>query len=174
VTALAQKLLQLTMPGVPDVYQGSECETLTLVDPDNRRPVDYPRRRALLARLDDGWVPDADSDIDAAKLLVASRALRLRRDRPEWFVGAPASYDALPAAGPAAGHVVAFVRSQSVVTVVPRLVVGLERAGGWRDTALPLPPGRWRDRLSGAGVDGGEVTVAGVLARFPVALLTRI
>ncbi|HLZ37807.1 MAG TPA: malto-oligosyltrehalose synthase [Mycobacteriales bacterium] len=174
VTALAQKLVQLTMPGVPDVYQGAELETLALVDPDNRRPVDYPRRRALLARLDDGWLPDTDTDFDGAKLLVASRALRLRRDHPGWFVGPQASYDPLPAHGPAAAHAVAFARSGSIVTVAPRLVVGLDRAGGWRGTTLSLPPGPWHDALTGGAVDGGVVRVADLLARFPVTLLARV
>ena len=84
--SLAQKLLQLTMPGVPDVYQGTELWDLSLVDPDNRRPVDYALRRKLLAALDGGEVPAVD-ETGAAKLLVVSRALRARRDHPEWFAG---------------------------------------------------------------------------------------
>ncbi len=72
------------MPGVPDVYQGSELWDLSLVDPDNRRPVDFAARRELLARIDDGWLPPID-DTGAAKLLVTARALRLRRQRPELF-----------------------------------------------------------------------------------------
>jgi (1->4)-alpha-D-glucan 1-alpha-D-glucosylmutase len=93
--SLAQKLLQLTMPGVPDVYQGTELWDLSLVDPDNRRPVDYDLRRRLLAQLDGGEVPAVD-ETGAAKLLVVSRVLRARREHPEWFAGyepvtAPAS-----------------------------------------------------------------------------------
>ena len=84
VAVLGQKLVQLTMPGVPDVYQGTELVDLSLVDPDNRRPVDYGLRRDRLARLDGGARPD---DLDDEKLLVTSRALRLRREHPEWFVG---------------------------------------------------------------------------------------
>ena len=79
--SLAQKLLQLTMPGVPDVYQGTELWDFSLVDPDNRRPVDYALRRTLLAALDGGEVPAVD-ETGAAKLLVVSRALRARRDHP--------------------------------------------------------------------------------------------
>ena len=93
-------------PGVPDVYQGTELFEYSLVDPDNRRPVDWELRRELLARLDDGWLPDVDAE-GAAKLLVTASALRLRRYRPEVFTG----YRPLLASGPAAGHVVAFQRS---------------------------------------------------------------
>src|SRR3712207_5643356 len=82
--SLSSKLLQLTMPGVPDVYQGTELWDSSLVDPDNRRPVDYPLRRGLLASLDGGAVPTVD-DTGTAKLLVVSRALRARRARPGLF-----------------------------------------------------------------------------------------
>src|SRR5204862_2776151 len=82
--SLGQKLVQLTMPGVPDVYQGTELWDNSLVDPDNRRPVDFALRRDLLARLDAGWLPPVDAS-GAAKLLVTTRALRLRRARPGLF-----------------------------------------------------------------------------------------
>ncbi|GAB3324100.1 malto-oligosyltrehalose synthase [Geodermatophilus aquaeductus] len=166
--ALAQKLVQLTMPGVPDVYQGTELEDRSLVDPDNRRPVDYDGRRALLARLDGGWVPEVD-DTGAAKLLVVSRALRLRRDRPELFTG----YAPVEATGSAAGSVVAFDRG-GAVTVATRLPVGLAGTG-WGDTALALPTGSWRDVLTGTRVvsDAAGLPVADLLSRLPVALLVR-
>ncbi|MGY1711980.1 malto-oligosyltrehalose synthase [Geodermatophilus sp. SYSU D00758] len=167
--ALAQKLVQLTMPGVPDVYQGTELWDLSLVDPDNRRPVDWDLRRRLLARLDEGWLPEVD-DEGAAKLLVVSRALRARRDSPGLFTG----YLPVTATGSAAGHAVAFDRG-GAVTVATRLPVALEAAGGWGDTALRLPTGSWRDLLTGQRVvsDAGGVPVAGALARLPVALLVR-
>ncbi|NEM04852.1 malto-oligosyltrehalose synthase [Geodermatophilus normandii] len=166
--ALAQKLVQLTMPGVPDVYQGTELEDRSLVDPDNRRPVDYDERRRLLARLDGGEVPGVD-DTGAAKLLVVSRALRLRRDSPELFTG----YAPVEVTGSAADHVVAFDRG-GAVTVATRLPVGLA-AAGWGDTALALSTGAWRDVLTGTRVvsDAGGVTVGELLARLPVALLVR-
>ena len=137
--SLGQKLLQIAGPGVPDVYQGTELFEYSLVDPDNRRPVDWaaaaraadPARRRLAARV------DAEG---AAKLLVTASALRLRRYRPEVFAG----YRPLPAAGPAADHAVAFQRSPALVAVATRLPVGLAAAGGWRDTVLPLPDGGHR------------------------------
>jgi (1->4)-alpha-D-glucan 1-alpha-D-glucosylmutase len=173
--SLAQKLLQLTMPGVPDLYQGQELWDLSLVDPDNRRPVNFGERTKLLHDLGTETVqrrPPALDDTGAAKLLVVARALRLRRDRPEWF-GAQATNRPLWASGSAAEHVVAFARSESVITVVPRLVLGLRRSGGWRDTTLPLPEGRWTDVLTGRGHDGGSAYMLRLLRDFPVSLLVR-
>jgi (1->4)-alpha-D-glucan 1-alpha-D-glucosylmutase len=171
--ALAQKLLQLAAPGVPDVYQGQELWDGSLVDPDNRRPVHYAERSRLLADLDlDGARPPSVDDTGAAKLLVVSRSLRLRREHPEWF-GADATYRALWTSGSAAEHVVAFARSEAVVAVTPRLVLGLRRGGGWRDTTLALPDGRWVDALTGRRHDGGTAYVLRLLRDFPVALLHR-
>jgi (1->4)-alpha-D-glucan 1-alpha-D-glucosylmutase len=174
VNALAQRVVQLTMPGVPDVYQGTELWDLSLVDPDNRRPVDYARRRDMLAALGSGPLPGLDrlGDEGAAKLLVVSRALDLRRRRPELF-GPSGEYAPLPADGPMAGHVVAFGRGPSAVTVAPRLPVRLGNEGGWADTTLTLPPGRWTDLLTGAELGGGIAAVADLLGAFPVALLER-
>ncbi len=166
--SLAQKLLQLTLPGVPDVYQGTELWDLSLVDPDNRRPVDYDLRRRLLAQLDGGAVPAVD-ETGAAKLLVVSRVLRARREHPEWFAG----YEPVAASGLEADHLVAFDRG-GVVAVATRLPVGLSIAG-WGDTALQLPTGAWRDLLTGGRFvsDAGGLPVAGLLDRLPVALLVR-
>ncbi|TFV88561.1 malto-oligosyltrehalose synthase [Blastococcus sp. CT_GayMR16] len=166
--SLAQKLLQLTMPGVPDVYQGTELWDFSLVDPDNRRPVDYASRRKLLASLDGGEVPAVDES-GAAKLLVVSRVLRARRDNPEWFAG----YEPVAVTGSAADHVVAFDRG-GVVAVATRLPAGLAREG-WGDTALQLPNGAWRDLLTGERIvsDVAGVAADRLLAQLPVALLVR-
>jgi (1->4)-alpha-D-glucan 1-alpha-D-glucosylmutase len=168
--ALGQKLLQLTAPGVPDVYQGTELWELSLVDPDNRRPVDFARRREILDRVADGWLPEVD-DTGAAKLLVVHRALTLRRDRPELFD----SYRALHAEGAAAEHAIAFTRSTDLAVVATRLPVRLESIGGWRDTVLPLPtgPGTWTDTLTGRPVSSDCPELRGLLDRYPVALLVR-
>jgi malto-oligosyltrehalose synthase len=166
VNTLGAKLVQLTMPGVADIYQGCELTGLSLVDPDNRRPVDYRRRQRLLAALAAG--PDHAVGLDAEKLLVTSRALWLRRDHPDWFAG---SYTPLAAEGPAAGHVFAFVRGGHAVTVVTRLPAGLRRHGGWADTALPLPELHWRDVLTGVRQAGLRPPLAELTRRLPVALL---
>ena len=170
--ALAAKLVALTMPGVPDVYQGSELWEQSLVDPDNRRPVDFDLRASLLdSRLASGDRPaltDAVADPGTAKLAVTHAALALRRDRPDLFTG----YRGLTASGSAADHVLAFDRG-GAVTVATRLPVGLAGRGGWGDTALGLPDGRWRDVVSGRVLTatGGRLPLADVLADLPVALL---
>ncbi len=164
--SLSAKLIQLTSTGVPDVYQGTELWDLSLVDPDNRRPVDYLRRTELLIRIDDGWQPEID-DEGAAKLLVVSRALRLRRDRPELF----ADYTPLTATGSAANHAFAFDRG-GAITLATRLPAGLAAAGGWGDTSLDLPSGRWTDELTGRTFDGAT-KVADLLQIYPVALLIQ-
>ena len=172
VNTLGAKLVQLTMPGVPDIYQGCELAGLSLVDPDNRRPVDYERRRRLLAALDAGRDQAATGGLavglDAEKLLVTSRTLRLRRDHPDWFGG---SYAPLASEGPAAEHALAFVRGEHAVTVVTRLPAGLRRRGGWADTALPLPELHWRDVLTGARHAGLRPPLDELTRRLPVALL---
>ena len=165
--SLSAKLVQLAGPGVPDVYQGTELWENSLVDPDNRRPVDHWVADRLLRRLDDGLRPDVD-DTGAAKLLVVSRTLRLRRDRPELFTG----YRPLSAAGPAADHLVAFDRG-GVLAAGTRLPVGLARRGGWDGTTLTLPAGSWRNELHDSGLRSGAVDVASLLGRYPVALLVR-
>ena len=167
--SLGQKLLQLAGPGVPDVYQGTELFAYSLVDPDNRRPVDFGARRELLARIDEGKLPPVDAT-GAAKLLVTARTLRLRRDEPGLFRG----YRAVAAEGPAAEHAVAFRRSPRLVAVATRLPVGLAERGGWADTVLPLPAvgeGAWTDLLTGRSVTTGMPRLAELLARYPVALL---
>lgn len=165
--SLSAKLIQLVAPGVPDVYQGTELWDLSLVDPDNRRPVDYRARIDLLARLDKGWHPPMDES-GAAKLLVTSRALRLRRDRPDLFTG----YAAVAVDGAAADHIFAFDRG-GALAVATRLPVGLAAAGGWRDTVLHLPPGDWTDRLTGRPAGSEHVRAADLLDTYPVALLVR-
>jgi (1->4)-alpha-D-glucan 1-alpha-D-glucosylmutase len=163
---LGQKLVQLTMPGVPDVYQGSELWEDSLVDPDNRRQIDFEARRNLLDGLDEANEPPPIDSSGVAKLWLVSRTLRLRRDWPDLFSG----YAPLLAAGPAAEHMLAFDRG-GAITVATRLPVGLERAGGWRDTTLDLG-GSATDVISGRRV-GREVALAELLDRYPVALLVR-
>ncbi|MET8764449.1 malto-oligosyltrehalose synthase [Lentzea sp. NPDC004782] len=159
--SLGQKLVQLIAPGVPDLYQGTELWDFSLVDPDNRRPVDYAVRRELLERIDDGWLPEVD-DSGAAKLLVVQKALHVRKRGLH-------GYRPLRAEGPAADHVLAFERS-GVIAVATRLPVTLAQKG-WQDTVLPLPGGpEWTDVLTGRPA---SEDLASLLDRYPVALLVR-
>ena len=172
VNSLAQTLLKLTAPGVPDIYQGTELWDLSLVDPDNRRPVDYALRRRLLAALD-RTTPEAimaRSDEGLPKLWVIRQTLQLRRQRPALF-GADGRYRPLTAMGARSDHVVAFARGEGAIAVAPRLVMRLE--DNWMNTTLELPPGQWRNELTGDVVQD-VVRIADLLARFPVALLSRI
>ncbi|TDD79139.1 malto-oligosyltrehalose synthase [Actinomadura darangshiensis] len=166
VNTLGQKLVQLAMPGVPDVYQGCELTGLALVDPDNRRPVDYGRRREHLLRLDTGRQP---KEVDDEKLLVTSRVLRLRRSHPEWF-GPGSRHEPVAARGPAAEHVVGFARGEAVA-LATRLPVGLERRGGWGGTRVDVRRQGWRDVLTGCTHMGPFLDASRVFEHLPVALL---
>jgi (1->4)-alpha-D-glucan 1-alpha-D-glucosylmutase len=191
VNSLAQLLVRLTAPGVPDVYQGTELWDLSLVDPDNRRPVDYALRKRLLAELTGEGPPSPETlaarlddlaEPGSPKLAVLRAALTVRAGDPDAF-GAKATYERLAAFGSASRHAFAFLRSGRVATIVPRLTLGL--ADGWGDTAIAMPMGVWRDAMTGdthevirpRGARGsanlGVVLAANLLGRFPVALLVR-
>ena len=167
--SLSAKLLQLAGPGAPDVYQGSELWDASLADPDNRRVVDFAARSALLAEIDTafagGELPAVDKT-GAAKLLVTSRALRLRRDRPELFT----RYAPMTVVGEASAHAIAFDRG-GALAVATRLPVGLARRDGWGDTVLLRHSGASTDVLTGRRFTGPSLNLADLLSRYPVALL---
>ncbi len=166
--SLTAKLVQLTAPGVPDVYQGSELWETSLVDPDNRRPVDFDLRRLYLEAIDQGTLPPVDES-GAAKLLVTTRALRLRRDRSDLF----SRYIPVAAYGEAAHHLIAFDRG-GATTIATRLPIGLYRRGGWGDTSIEVAGRSVTDVVTGRRFDGGTIPVAALLADYPVALLAPI
>lgn len=190
INSLGQALIKFTAPGVPDTYQGSELWDFNLVDPDNRRPVDFTLRRRLLEELphlsmEQIWRRRAEG---IPKLWVMRQALMLRRRQPDWFdSGSP--YQALQPIGDKAGHLIAFRRG-GAITVVPRLLVWLfhpmaesdDKVGqgalgvtrvDWGDTGLKLPAGTWHNELTGESVQCPVARAAHLLARFPVALLTQ-
>ena len=169
---LGAKLVQLMVPGVPDVYQGSEYAELSLTDPDNRRGVDFGELRRVLDALDAG-TPTGDPGAPAhalavEKMLVTSRALRLRRDRPDLFGG----YWPLTAEGPASDHFLAF-STGGAIAAATRLPRGLADGGGWRGTGVELPY-PCTDLLTGRRHDGGAVPVGELFAKLPVALLVQV
>ena len=170
---LGQRAVQLGLPGVPDVYQGCESVSLRLVDPDNRAAPDLADLTATLERAL-ASVPDPGTDLPAAKARLTALGLRLRRDRPDLF-GPDAGYQPLPAQGPAADHLVGFVRAGRVAVVATRFSLRLAAAGGWAGTLVGLAPGTWTDLLTGARHDtgGSGADAAELLPSWPVALLVR-
>jgi len=160
--SLGRKLLQLVGPGIPDIYQGTEFLDFSLVDPDNRRFVNYQALRAG---------EGAPEDVDKQRIVRA--AMHLRRERPQLFLDG--GYRAIFAAGPAREHAVGIVRTlddaPQVIAVATRTPLALERAGGWRGTTLTLPEGTWTDRLTGREYSG-TVEMAQLCAELPTVLLT--
>ena len=169
--SLAQTLIKYTAPGVPDMYQGGELWDFSLVDPDNRRPVDYALRRKLLkemAGMSAAQVMKRGEE-GLPKLWVVHHALHLRNEHPEWF-GAHAGYAPVMAEGSQRERVIAYLRGDDVMAIVSRWSHEVE---GWGETSIEVPKGRWMNRMTGGEVVGGRVRVCDLLAEFPVALLAR-
>ncbi|GAB3581969.1 malto-oligosyltrehalose synthase [Calidifontibacter terrae] len=173
---LGAKLIQLTLPGVADSYQGTEFVDLSLVDPDNRRPVDYAARATGLLHPGD--------DLSARKQHLVRTVLQARRNAPEAF-GAHATYESIETDS---AHVIGFVRGHShgglsgvlrrdkptaYAVLAIRAGDRLARDGGWADTTVTLPDGQWTDLLSGRTFAGGLVPCTEMYAAGPVALLER-
>jgi (1->4)-alpha-D-glucan 1-alpha-D-glucosylmutase len=169
--SLAHTLLHLTVPGVPDIYQGCELVRTSLTDPDNRRPVDFEKRAMLLAEVEglDATAVLARGEEGLAKLFLIRKALSVRKRHLSSF-GREGTYRRLEVEGEHRDRVVAFTRGEDVATVVPRLVQGLQR--GFGSTSVSLPSGRWTCELTGRELDG-KVLLAELLAPFPVSLLVR-
>jgi (1->4)-alpha-D-glucan 1-alpha-D-glucosylmutase len=177
INGLAQTLLRMTTPGVPDLYQGTEFWDQSLVDPDNRRPVDYLSRQAAFraARPPDELLKDWQTG--AVKQAIIARALALRRETPALF--AKGDYTKLEAEGCMGDHVLAFTRrygTQKIAVAVTRLAapfvtdMPLIPACVWDNTIITIPDGKWTDVLSGVVCNGGNVSIAKIFAQFPVAL----
>lgn len=172
INGLAQTLIKLTAPGVPDIYQGSELWNMSLVDPDNRREVDFTLRRDLLNQLQNLDTKQilARMDEGLPKLWVIQQTLQFRKQHPDLF-GAQSSYQPLYAKGRKSDHLVIFLRGESVMTIAPRLLLKLNK--DWEDTTLELPTGTWRNILSGEQISGNKILINDVLDKFPVALLIK-
>ncbi len=168
---LAQKLVQLTIPGVPDVYQGTEEFRPLLVDPDNRRPVDFAHLASQLGRLTGR---SKTRNLSEEKHRLTVRTLQARAAHSAAFVGEPAGYLPLPSSS---GHAVVFARTEdeipAVITVATRVAMELEHLGGWGEHTVTLPEGQWRDTLTDTVFDGGQASLGEILKTHPVALLER-
>jgi (1->4)-alpha-D-glucan 1-alpha-D-glucosylmutase len=171
INSLAQALIKMVVPGIPDFYQGTELWDSSLVDPDNRRPVDFASRAALLARCPQlsarATLDDWESGLP--KLWLTWRLLKLRSERVADFA-TTSKYEPLVARGSRLGNLLAFLRGGNLLAVVPRftLTVGAE----WGDTCLPLPPGQWTNAFTGA-LHSEVVTPAALFAEFPVTVLLK-
>jgi (1->4)-alpha-D-glucan 1-alpha-D-glucosylmutase len=179
ISSISQLVLKLTVPGVPDIYQGGELWDFSLVDPDNRRPVDWHARRRLLDEVAAASGADLGGDWcdGREKLFAIGKLLACRRSHPKLFM--EGDYLALEAEGARSHHLCAFIRSwgdRALAVVVPRLVYRLYREGviDWGATRLTLPPGCWHDVFTGGGIEGGvAIPVSRLLADFPAAALAR-
>jgi (1->4)-alpha-D-glucan 1-alpha-D-glucosylmutase len=177
ISSLSQLVLKLTVPGVPDIYQGGELWDFSLVDPDNRHPVDWALRRRLLAKISGASVSDLADDWQDGreKLFIIHRLLGFRRRCPELFE--EGDYRPLDVEGAGGAHLCAFIRrrgDQALLVAVPRLTGRLYRNGAadWGTTRFVLPVGTWHDVLTERRHEGGvAVSAAQLLADFPVAVL---
>jgi (1->4)-alpha-D-glucan 1-alpha-D-glucosylmutase len=171
INSLAQSLIKMVAPGVPDFYQGTELWDLSLVDPDNRRPVDFGLRAEMLARARQLSAGEALSDWESGmpKLWMTACILNARKRRSEDF-SAGSKYQPLVAQGSHLARLLAFRRGENLIAVVPRFTLTL--AGEWGDTRLPLPGGAWRNCFTGEMIQR-EAVPGELFAGFPVALLIR-
>jgi (1->4)-alpha-D-glucan 1-alpha-D-glucosylmutase len=171
INSLAQTLIKMVAPGVPDFYQGTELWDLSLVDPDNRRPVDFELRSTMIKHARRLSAADVLTEWDSGmpKLWMADRILTMRRARSEDFAAA-SRYQPLVAQGSHLGRLLAFRRGENIIAVVPRFTMTL--AGDWGDTRLPLPGGAWRNCFTDEVVQR-EISPAELFQSFPVALLLR-
>lgn len=172
INGLSQTLIKLTAPGVPDIYQGSELWNMSLVDPDNRREVNFETRRDLLNQLKSlntqGILDRMEEGLP--KLWVIQQTLQLRKQHPDLF-GSEGSYQPKIAKGNKSDHIVAFLRGNSVMTIVPRLLLKLNN--DWEDTTLELSTGPWRNVLTHELINEDKIFIKELLKNFPVALLIR-
>lgn len=172
VNSLSQTLVKMMAPGVPDIYQGCELWDHSLVDPDNRRPIDFALRMRLLDELETLDLSAIMERMEEGlpKLWVIRQAIAVRREEGERSLQGSA-YEALGAEGERADHVLAFRRWERVIVVVPRFSVRLK--GDWRDCRIPLPAGVWSNRLVPGECWSGAAALGALLSAFPVALLVK-
>ncbi len=193
--SLSQTLLKIASPGLPDFYQGAELWDLSLVDPDNRRPVDYEKRLSYLEDIKLGISKDLPGLLNELlrhpedgriKLFLIYQALKLRRAYPELFQRG--TYEQITVVGSLKSHVVTFLRrsgQHELMVVVPRFLTSLIKEDElplgeqvWHETRILPPPGAsdlWQDAISGQQIQGEDTLwLKEILSQFPVALLLRV
>ncbi|MEO8205889.1 MAG: malto-oligosyltrehalose synthase [Chthoniobacterales bacterium] len=171
INSLAQTLIKMTAPGIPDFYQGTELWDLSLVDPDNRRPIDFSSRGKLLkqAKEQTKWAPLTDWDSGLPKLWLIDRVLQIRKDFANCF-GSQGNYRPFTAHGSKLGHLFGYLRGDQILVLVPRFTFTLN--GKWEDTAISLPEGNWKNTFTDS-VMSGDVMAEAIFGGFPVALLIK-
>jgi (1->4)-alpha-D-glucan 1-alpha-D-glucosylmutase len=171
INSLSQTLIKMVVSGVPDFYQGTELWDLSLVDPDNRRPIDFDARAELVRRCKELAAADAVREWDSGlpKLWLILKVLALRRERPREF-STQSKYQPLVARGAHLGNLLAFARGENLIVAVPRFTLSV--GADWSDTHLPLLRGEWTNHFTGEKL-AGSVSPADLFGAFPVALLIR-
>lgn len=184
--SLSQTLIKITSPGIPDFYQGTELWDLSLVDPDNRRPVDFIQREAFLDAIQSATASELMPKLlekpqdGQIKLFLIVQALKVRNQFKSVFLSG--EYIPLEATGKFKDHIVAFARKDGdrmVVTIAPRFFTRLIQPDQlpigeiWEDTAIELPASGWKDAISETEHAGSAIALKDVLKNFPVALLTH-
>ncbi|MDO5747131.1 MAG: malto-oligosyltrehalose synthase [Actinomycetaceae bacterium] len=169
-TLLSTKVLQMTLPGVADIYQGEELTRTSLVDPDNRRSVDFDHRHSLLSGLQRASTPHG---LNEEKLHITSKICQVRQRHRDVFVSGHTTYEALPTSS---SYVYGFTRSTTpdrpqIAVVASRLYGMIDKQGGWSHEEVVLPQGRWHDALTRSQYHGGSILVATLFSRFPAAVL---
>jgi (1->4)-alpha-D-glucan 1-alpha-D-glucosylmutase len=171
INSISQLLIKLTAPGVPDIYQGTELWDLSLVDPDNRRPVDFKQRKHLLsqcANMNSSRVMKY-MDEGLPKLWVVYKTLNYKKLHPELFQNQP--YAAIEIYGNKSNYIIAFMRGEHLITVVPRFI---KKCGNnWDDTGINIPAGKWKNIFDDRLYSETSIHADDLFRDFPVALLCR-
>ncbi len=171
ISSLSQILIKYTAPGIPDLYQGAELWEIVLVDPDNRRAIDYEFRQNIFTQMEKMSSKEALEHLDTGltKMFVLHQCLKVRRENQECF-GADSSYTPLEISGAKAGNIIGFRRNERIITIAPRLLLGLQN--DWQDTLLKLPAGRWTNVFSSQTFEN-VIEIKNLLSDFPLALLIK-
>lgn len=171
LSSLSQTLIKYTAVGIPDLYQGTELWDISLVDPDNRRPVDYELRENIFAQMEKMSAQQALEKLDSGltKMYVIYQCLKIRRQYQECFA-AHSNYIPLEFTGTMTKHIVGFVRSDKIITIAPRFLISLNN--DWKNTAAALPSGRWKNIFTGRKFEN-LIEIMNLLGEFPIALLVK-
>jgi (1->4)-alpha-D-glucan 1-alpha-D-glucosylmutase len=171
ISSLSQTLIKYTSPGIPDIYQGTELWDISLVDPDNRRPVDFKLREKTYSEMENMSAAQALKNLDSglAKMYVIHKCLNIRKKYFKSF-GENSNYAPLEITGSKSEHILGFCRNGNIITIAPRLLITLNK--DWQAAAISLPAGKWKDEFTKKEYEN-KVEIAGLLEDFPLSLLIK-